>query len=98
MESLVETKIKVKPQDTKKIITKSSKISIIFISLIIGFLFSFMVIDYYSINKKIDTTASNVNQKIDSLDTYVNSKIYTFEKNNETQQSHIDKAKTLSNF
>lgn len=95
MESLITTKTKVKIDNESKSITRPSLLSILLISSLIVFIFSFMVVDYMSLNKKIDSKVVVVTDKLDSLNTYTTIKSVSFDKNYKIQQEQLKKAKSL---
>jgi len=88
-----------KTQKTKKSITtdkKTSKASAIIVATLILFIFSYIAVDYFVINHKIDNKVMIVNQKFDSLEVYLNTKLPQIDKALKIQEQQVKDLQSFS--
>lgn len=87
-----------KTQKTKKAITndkKTSKASTLIVATLILFIFSYIAVDYFVVNRKIDNKIIIVNQKFDSLEVYLGAKLPQIDKALQIQEQQV---KDLQSF
>jgi len=88
-----------KTQKTKKASTTDktpSKASALIVATLILFIFSYIAVDYFVVNHKIDNKITIVNQKFDSLEVYLGTKLPQINRALQIQEQQVKDLQNLT--
>jgi len=99
MEVKTKNKSKIKKTDSKLIKNpkKINAVSII-VSLIIAFIFGYIIFDFFVIKKKIENEVLIVNQKFDSLQLYLDNKIPMIDNAIQIQEEQVKELQRMDSL
>jgi len=75
----------------------TSKLNTIIVSVIVIFIFSYIVFDYFVIKQKIENKIMIVNEKFDSLQIYLNNKLPAIDNAIKIQEQQVKDLQEIKN-